>query len=75
MADNESKDFDSPSAVAGQKRGNTDNGGPASKKANVTDQEGLVFCVLNNSNPFFVVQIKVLIPAGAVGALVSKIFA
>jgi hypothetical protein len=44
MADNDNKDFDNQAAVAGQKRGNTDNGGPASKRANqgnLTDQEGL----------------------------------
>jgi len=57
MADNDTKEFDSPAVIVGQKRGNPDNGGPASKRANVTDQE---------------VQVKILIPAGAVGALIGK---
>lgn len=68
MADTES---DSLAVVAGQKRGNPDNGGPASKRANVTDLEGQslrvrVFHIL------FSVQVKILIPAGAVGALIGK---
>lgn len=47
MADNDSKEFDSPAVVVGQKRGNTDNGGPPNKRAaNITDQEGLYFCFI-----------------------------
>ncbi|CAD5223896.1 unnamed protein product [Bursaphelenchus okinawaensis] len=49
-------EFETP-AVAGQKRSNSENGGPASKKPNTGDPE---------------VQVKVLIPAGAVGALIGK---
>lgn len=41
MGDVDNKDFDNPAVIVGQKRGNTDNGGPASKRANVTDLEGL----------------------------------
>uniref|UniRef100_A0A914KZX9 K Homology domain-containing protein n=1 Tax=Meloidogyne incognita TaxID=6306 RepID=A0A914KZX9_MELIC len=42
----------------GQKRQNNENGGPASKKANVSESD--------------TVQIKVLIPSAAVGALIGK---
>jgi RNA-binding protein Nova len=44
-------------ATAGQKRQNSDNSGPASKRAHMSDAE---------------VQIKILIPAAAVGALIGK---
>ncbi|CAD5231356.1 unnamed protein product [Bursaphelenchus xylophilus] len=51
-------DFETPAVVVGQKRSNSENGsGPASKKPNTGDPE---------------VQVKVLIPAGAVGALIGK---
>jgi RNA-binding protein Nova len=43
--------------TAGQKRQNSDNSGPASKRAHMSDAE---------------VQIKILIPAAAVGALIGK---
>uniref|UniRef100_A0AC34QI19 K Homology domain-containing protein n=1 Tax=Panagrolaimus sp. JU765 TaxID=591449 RepID=A0AC34QI19_9BILA len=43
--------------TAGQKRQNSDSSGPASKKAHMSDAE---------------VQIKILIPAAAVGALIGK---
>lgn len=47
---------------AGQKRQGGENGGPASKKPNMNDS-------LQGPD---VVQIKVLIPSGAVGALIGK---
>jgi hypothetical protein len=49
MGDSENKEFDSPAVIVGQKRGNPDNGGPASKRANVSDPEGLFMhvCHLN----------------------------
>uniref|UniRef100_A0A914HD89 K Homology domain-containing protein n=1 Tax=Globodera rostochiensis TaxID=31243 RepID=A0A914HD89_GLORO len=49
---------DTDGSIIGQKRQNPENGGPASKKANVGDSDNL--------------QIKVLIPSAAVGALIGK---
>ncbi|KAI6189819.1 hypothetical protein M3Y97_00049900 [Aphelenchoides bicaudatus] len=60
MGDAENKEFDNSAVIVGQKRGNTDNGGPASKRANVA----------NVTDPE--VQVKILIPSGAVGALIGK---
>ena len=57
MSDDLKRDEETGQLI-GQKRQNTDNGGPASKKANLTDTD--------------TVQIKVLIPSGAVGALIGK---
>ncbi|KAI6228924.1 KH domain containing protein [Aphelenchoides fujianensis] len=58
MADLTPQEFETPAVVVGQKRGNTDNNGPAAKRSNVgVDPE---------------LQIKVLIPAAAVGALIGK---
>jgi RNA-binding protein Nova len=51
-------DNDGNNIQIGQKRQNNENGGPASKKANVTESD--------------TVQVKVLIPSGAVGALIGK---
>ncbi|KAI6213654.1 hypothetical protein M3Y94_00176000 [Aphelenchoides besseyi] len=51
------EEFETPAVVVGQKRVNTDNSGPAAKRSNIADAE---------------LQIKVLIPAGAVGALIGK---
>jgi RNA-binding protein Nova len=55
MTDNNDSEHN---VVAGQKRQNTDSGGPASKKAHVPGDTD--------------VQIKILIPSGAVGALIGK---
>uniref|UniRef100_A0A7E4UYM7 KH domain-containing protein n=1 Tax=Panagrellus redivivus TaxID=6233 RepID=A0A7E4UYM7_PANRE len=49
--------MDDSKPTAGQKRQNSDNSGPATKRAHMSDAE---------------VQIKVLIPASAVGALIGK---
>lgn len=57
----------------GQKRQNTENGGPASKKANITES-GLFLIEFNLNHRILykdTVQIKVLIPSAAVGALIG----
>lgn len=64
--------------LIGQKRQNTDNGGPASKKANLTDTGKFSFVSIQDiliskfTEVLDTVQIKVLIPSGAVGALIGK---
>ncbi|KAI1722779.1 KH domain-containing protein [Ditylenchus destructor] len=61
MGDDVKREVDESNLVTlGQKRQNNENGGPASKRANMTEAAGDT------------VQIKVLIPSGAVGALIGK---
>lgn len=58
MSDEYKPDDNEINIQIGQKRQNNENGGPASKKANVSESD--------------TVQIKVLIPSAAVGALIGK---
>lgn len=61
MGDELKREVDESNLVTlGQKRQNNENGGPASKRANMSESTGDT------------VQIKVLIPSGAVGALIGK---